>query len=100
MTLILGDRDRVIVYCCYLDSSKSESRGRKIPKKYAVTSPKVEEIVQAASQLGLEPEVEEKVHPSWWWEETSRVLVKKVWSKRSLLIAIAKKIQENRRARS
>ena len=98
MEVILGDRSRVLIYPCYLDSSKSESRGRKIPKRFAVPSPKVDEIFRVARDLNLDPIIEEKAHPSWWWEETSRVSVKKVAPKRKILIMIAKKVAEERKA--
>ncbi|MDH5815881.1 MAG: signal recognition particle subunit SRP19/SEC65 family protein [Candidatus Nezhaarchaeota archaeon] len=88
-----------MIYPCYLDSNKSESRGRKIPKRYAVPSPKIEEIFKAAQRLNLDPIIEEKPHPSWWWEETSRISVKKVTSKRRILIMIAQKIMEERRVK-
>ncbi|MEM0217245.1 MAG: signal recognition particle subunit SRP19/SEC65 family protein [Candidatus Nezhaarchaeales archaeon] len=97
MKAIIGDRSRVLIYPCYLDSNKSESLGRKVPKKYAVPSPKIEEIYRAAQRLNLDPIIEEKPHPSWWWEEASRVSVRKVASKRSILIMIARKIMEERR---
>jgi signal recognition particle subunit SRP19 len=95
--VILGDRSRVVVYPCYLDSNKSESQGRKIPKRLAVPSPKIDEILRAARDLNLDPIIEEKAHPAWWWEETSRVSVKKVGPKREILVMIAKKIAEERK---
>jgi len=94
---ILGDRNRVVVYPCYLDSNKSESQGRKIPRSHAVPSPKIDEIFRAAQDLNLEPVIEEKAHPAWWWEEASRVSVKKVGPKRKILTMIAKKIAEERK---
>jgi signal recognition particle subunit SRP19 len=94
---ILGDRSRVIVYPCYLDSNRSESQGRKIPKSLAVPSPKIDEIFRAAKDLNLDPIIEEKAHPAWWWEETSRVSVKKVGPKRKILVLIAEKIAEERK---
>jgi len=95
--VILGDRDRIIVYPCYLDSNKSESQGRKIPKSLAIPSPKIDEIFRAAQDLNLDPVVEEKAHPAWWWEEASRVSVKKVGPKRKTLMMIARKIVEERK---
>ena len=97
MKAILGDRGRVVVYPCYLDSNKSESQGRKIPRSLAVPSPKIDEIFRAARDLNLEPAIEEKAHPAWWWEEVSRVSVKKVGPKRKILVMIAKKIAEERK---
>lgn len=100
MKEILGDRNRIIIYPCYLDFTKSETQGRKIPKKIAIPSPKIDEIFRAAQELGLDPLIEEKPHPSWWHEEPSRISVKKATSKRKVLIMLAKKIAENRKGRS
>ncbi|RLF08314.1 MAG: signal recognition particle protein Srp19 [Thermoprotei archaeon] len=97
---MLGDRDRVIIYPCYFDSTKSEAKGRKVPKKLAFPSPKIDEIFQAAQELNLDPIIEDKPHPSWWWEETSRISIRKVASKRKLLLMLAQKILEKRRKRT
>ncbi|MEM4576870.1 MAG: signal recognition particle subunit SRP19/SEC65 family protein [Candidatus Nezhaarchaeales archaeon] len=100
MKAILGDRSRIIIYPCYLDCTRSETQGRKIPKKVAVPSPKIDEILRAAQELNLDPLIEKKPHPSWWYEESSRVSVKKIASKRKVLIMLAKKIAENRKEKS
>ncbi|MCS7140007.1 MAG: signal recognition particle protein Srp19 [Candidatus Nezhaarchaeota archaeon] len=84
------------MYPCYFDSTKSESQGRKIPKRLAVPSPRLDEIFQAAKELNLDPMIEEKPHPSWWWEEPSRISVKKITSKKRTLFLIAQKILEKR----
>lgn len=97
--IIIGDKNRVLIYPCYLDYNKSESQGRKIPKRFAVPSPKIEEIFRATQRLDLDPIIEEKPHPSWWWEEPSRISVKKVASKRRMLVMIAQKIMEERRSK-
>jgi len=62
-----------------------------------VPSPKIDEIFRIAKDLNLDPIIEEKVHPAWWWEETSRVSVKKVGPKRKILVLIAEKIAEERK---
>ncbi|MDI9619815.1 MAG: signal recognition particle subunit SRP19/SEC65 family protein [Candidatus Nezhaarchaeota archaeon] len=85
-----------MIYPCYLDSTKTRSGGRKVPKKLAVSSPKIEEIHQAARELGLDPSIEGKAHPSWWWEEPGRVSVKKVMQKSKILLLVAQKVSEKR----
>jgi len=86
----------VIIYPCYFDSTKSEAKGRKVPKRLAFPSPKIDEIFEVARELNLDPVIENKPHPSWWWEDTARISIKKVASKRKLLLMLAQKILEKR----
>ncbi|RLG81084.1 MAG: signal recognition particle protein Srp19 [Thermoprotei archaeon] len=87
---------RIIVYPQYLDSRKSRSRGRRIPRKDSIPNPQVDEIVRAAESLELDPIVEEARYPRAWWEGSSRVVVRKVKSKLYTLKLIASKIRELR----
>ncbi len=91
---------RIVVWPIYLDASASRGEGRKIPLRDAVRRPRVEEIVEAAERLGLNPEVEEARYPRQWWEQRKRVIVDKVGSKLKtlkLLAAEIKKLREERK---
>ncbi|AEM39836.1 Ribonucleoprotein complex SRP, Srp19 component [Pyrolobus fumarii 1A] len=90
---------RVVVWPSYIDASKSRGQGRKIPRKDAVPRPRVEEIVEAAERLGLNPEVEEARYPRAWWEDRQRVVVDKLGSKLETLKAIAREIRRIREER-
>ena len=74
-----------------------------MPLREAVRKPRVEEIVEAARRLGLEPEVEDARYPRRWWEYSKRVIVDKRGSKLETLRAIAAELrrlrEERRRAR-
>ena len=63
-----GETDsRLCIYPCYLNSSLSSSKGRKIPKSKAVkdpTTPQIYDIVQKILQLPAE--MERKRHPKDW----------------------------------
>ncbi len=91
---------RMVMWPVNLDEKASRGMGRKIPKSKAVANPKIQEIVEAARLLGLNPEIEEKAYPREWWTYTARVVVDKVGSKRRTLIAIAEKIKELRLKKS
>jgi signal recognition particle subunit SRP19 len=85
---------KVIIWPANLDLNKTEKEGRKIPKKYAVNTPKLREISRAAKKLGLNPEMEnDKSYPKSWWENTGRVIVDKKQSKREILIKISNTIK-------
>jgi signal recognition particle subunit SRP19 len=88
---------KIVVYPQYIDSTKSRSNGRRIPLKDALPHPSIEEIVEAADKLGLNPLLEEdKKYPREWWSSTGRVIVDKRGSKLETLRLIARKIREIR----
>ena len=86
----------IVVWLSNIDSAKTRSKGRKIPLKDAVKSPKLKELVEAAKELGILVEVEEKKYPKNWWQERSRILVLKTKRKIELLRELASKIKEIR----
>jgi signal recognition particle subunit SRP19 len=87
---------KIIVYPQYIDSTKSRSEGRRIPRNEAVAKPRIEEIIRAAEELGLNPILEaEASYPREWWV-SGRVIVDKIGSKIKTLRIIARKIKELR----
>jgi len=85
------------IYPAYLDSSRSRSTGRRVPRSLAVEKPRLEEIVEAARKLGLEVKAKENAkYPRAWWSGEGCALVKKRWPKEELLRKIAYKIREER----
>ena len=84
---------RIILWPSNIDSTKSLSQGRKIPLKYAVPNPSLDEIVYTAEKLGLNPEIEEKAYPKDWWIEKRRVVIDKIDTKRRTLIKISTAIK-------
>jgi len=92
---------RVVVWATYIDSSQTRSQGRRLSREKAVWRPRLEEIVRAAEELGLDPVVEDSPYPRRWFEDKKRVVVDKVESKRKTLLLIAetiKKLREHRRS--
>lgn len=87
---------KIVIYPQYIDSTKSRSEGRRIPKHIAVSKPRIEEIIEAAEELGLNPEYEDSAYPREWWIK-GRVAVDKVGSKINTLKLIAQKIKELRK---
>lgn len=66
-----------------------------MPRELAVKSPSVKDIAAAAKKLNFEPEVEvDAAHPSRWWKQEGRVLVKQVGSKTEILHDIANELNK------
>ena len=88
---------KAVIWPAYVTAGKTKSEGRIVARKYAVKSPKVEEIGTVARTLNLEPEVEkEKAYPRTHWDKSGRVRVNKIGKKSELVNAIAKGIKELR----
>ena len=89
---------KIVVYPQYIDSTKTRSEGRRIPRNLAIPHPRMDEIIKAADLLNLNPIVEEdKRYPRNWWEHSGRIIVDKRRSKINTLKLLAKKIRELRK---
>ncbi|AAM03745.1 signal recognition particle, 19 kDa protein [Methanosarcina acetivorans C2A] len=74
--MMMKDKGKLVIWPAYIDQTRSRSNGRIISRKNAVKEPHLNEIKDAAKNLGLNPEVEpEKAYPKSWWEVSGRVLV-------------------------
>ena len=74
--MMMKDKGKLVIWPVYIDQTKSRSGGRIISRKNAIKEPQLNEIKEAAKQLGLNPEAEpEKAYPKTWWEVSGRVLV-------------------------
>ena len=88
---------KMVIWPAYLAAGKTKRDGRIIARKYAIKSPKVEEISHVARELHLEPEVErEKAYPKSPWDRSGRVLVTKRGSKGEIVREIANGLRELR----
>lgn len=89
--------DGYILWPAYLDSGKSRSQGRRIPKKLAVKAPKLNEIAEAAKKLGLTIKIyPEKAYPRFPYEKSGMVVIKHKKRKTDIIKEIARKIIEKR----
>lgn len=86
----------IVVWPSNINSTKSRSKGRKISLKNSVKSPKPRELIEAAKELGILVNVEEKSYPLNWWQEKVRIVVLKSKRKIELLKELASKIKEIR----
>jgi signal recognition particle subunit SRP19 len=89
--------EKIVIWPAYLAAGRTRQEGRKVSRKNAVKSPKIEEIEKVARILNLEPEVEiEKAYPKTQWEKGGRVLVDKGGRKGVIMTEIANGIRDLR----
>jgi len=86
-------QNKIFLWSVYFDANKTRADGRRVPKKLAVSSPKLEELQRAAKRLGLQPEVvSDAAHPSSPWQKTGLLVIPKNESKGKTLKKIAKEL--------
>jgi signal recognition particle subunit SRP19 len=86
----MPDKDKLVVWPIYFDSTRSRRNGRAVAAEHAVSSPTIDDVIAAATKAGLKPEVErEKRHPKTWYESAGRILVQKSGPKSKVLKSIA-----------
>jgi len=90
-------QNKIVLWPVYFDANKTRREGRRVPKKLAIPSPKLEEIQKAVKRMGLQPEiVSDAVHPSSPWQKTGLLIVSKKYSKVETLRKIAKELLDIR----
>jgi signal recognition particle subunit SRP19 len=83
----------LVVWPANLDSTRSRGKGRKLPSSRAVRQPTIKEIFQAATTLGLSPEMAEKAaSPKSHWEKLGNVTLKRSGSKAATLRSVGSEI--------
>ena len=66
------------IYPVYFDAKRTRSQGRRVKKKFAVESPTIQDVAQAASMVGLDMQINiEAKYPRFWWLSSGRIQVKK-----------------------
>lgn len=92
---------KAIVWLIYFDASITRRFGRRVPRKLAVESPTLEELVEACKRLNLSFQVRESArYPRMWWSRRGYVIVDKSTSKGRLLEALALEIRRLRTEKS
>ena len=91
-------QNKIFLWSVYFDANKTRADGRRVPKKLAVSAPKLEEIHRAAKKLGLQPlTLSDAIHPSSTWRRTGLLVIPKKESKGKTLKKIAKELTNLRR---
>jgi signal recognition particle subunit SRP19 len=86
-------QNKIFLWSIYFDANRSRQDGRRVPKKLAVASPKLEELHRAAKRLGLQSEpVFDAVYPSSPWQRSGLLVIPKKEPKGETLKKIAKEL--------
>ncbi len=94
----MRNKNNIVLWSVYFDANKTRANGRRVPKKLAVSAPKLEEIQRAAKRLGLQPElVSDAAHPSSPWLKTGLLVLPKTESKDKTVKKIAEELSKLRR---
>ncbi|MFH1328735.1 MAG: signal recognition particle subunit SRP19/SEC65 family protein [Candidatus Bathyarchaeota archaeon] len=89
---------KIIVWPVYFDISKTRSEGRRLPKRFSINTPRLDEIDEATKLLNLNPQVvPEARYPKFWWQKTGYIIIDKSYSKNKALKTLASKIIELRK---
>jgi signal recognition particle subunit SRP19 len=92
-------QDKITIWPVYFDLTKTREDGRRVPKGFAVPSPKILEIKDAVEKLGLECElVMDAAHPKMPWLKSGVLLLKKNEAKEQIIKKIAKQLVKIRSA--
>ena len=91
-------QNKIVVWPVYFDSMRARGQGRKIPKKYAVPNPKLDEICKVLDKLKLKYEVvADAAYPKMPWRRTGVIYVEKIKKpKLEILKLIGQKLAELR----
>ena len=90
-------QNKIFLWSVYFDSNKTRNEGRRVPKKLAVSSPKLEELQRAAKKLGLQPEaVFDAAYPHSSLRKSGLLMLPKTESKGKTLKKIAKELSNLR----
>jgi len=94
----MPEKDKLVIWPIYFDSTRSRSEGRAVSASDAVSSPNIDDIITAALKAGLKPEIErDKRHPKTWYESAGRILLPKNGPKSAVLKKIARSLKSKRK---
>jgi len=84
---------KIVLWPAYFDGTKTRKEGRRIPKKTAVSNPKLEELEKAIKKINLTPQTEvSAAYPKNPWKKTGVIYIDKAGKKTAILREIAKHI--------
>ena len=101
----------IVLYPCYIDSSRKLFDGRKISKENSVDNPNLNELTKAFEQLGFRGIQEpKKIHPRDFFRpgritvefftEDKKAINPEITTRKQFYIAMAQKIKELRKKNS
>ena len=96
--MALKKRNTWVIYPEYFDKELSRGQGRRLPKKYTVYSPDIDEISNILKNFDI-PNMKEdhKAYPRTWHQGNGRIIINKQnMSKQRFLKQLGKQINKVR----
>jgi signal recognition particle subunit SRP19 len=86
-------QDKIVVWPVYFDSTKTREKGRRLPVKLCVPSPKISELKEAVERLGFQNKmILDKAYPKTPWVRSGMLIVAKKQPKNTVLKRIASEL--------
>jgi signal recognition particle subunit SRP19 len=83
-------KGKLRIWPAYFDIRYSRSGGRRVPRKWGIRDPKIEDIEKAALKLGLNPIlIAGAAYSQYPWRKTGVLLVDKKGSKTEIIKKMA-----------
>ena len=80
-------RGKTIIWPQYFDSKRTRKFGRRLPKEHGLPLPSIDEMYEAAKDLGYEPEIDEVARfPRTWWDPPGLLLVQSHGQKKNFIM--------------
>jgi signal recognition particle subunit SRP19 len=81
----------------YFDAKRSRSKGRRLPRKFAIDKVNINDIVKAARNIGYKAEIEHQYRYSrTWWDEPGRVIIDAKGKKKTkVMLEVAKEVRKS-----
>ena len=90
-------KGKLVLWPAYFDTDYTWRQGRRIPKRLALRSVKLEEIMEAAGNLGMKPVLRPGMaFPKYPWRKAGSVLVEKIGPKSEVVKTLARRMRANR----
>jgi len=88
----MKDHKHYILWLDYFNSTYPRSESRRVPLSRAVRNPKIEELVEAARQLGYQVQPVDAIHPRRLEHRSHYISIEKTGSKAKIIADLAKKL--------
>lgn len=86
-------QNKTLIWPAYFDITRTRKTGRRVSKNLAIKSPKIQDLIDVVSKLGIECELNPEVkYPKKPWRTTGSLLLEKKYSKEELIRRIAKEL--------
>lgn len=86
-------QNKTLIWPAYFDKSRTRKMGRRVSKNLAIKSPKIKDLIDVVSKLGIECELNPEVkYPKKPWRTKGSLLIEKKYPKEELIRRIANEL--------